>query len=292
VTTTQQPTPADRVVRPRGAWYLVVAVVWIASAVVFGTAVATFVRVLDHGVTAIQPSESVPVTGSGITVYSRTKPVTRDCFLRDRSGETTAMDGLSFDLSATVDGTTVYAVATSPDGLASGEYAVRCLNAGGQLYYGDKLPLESLLVRAGISVVLGLVGLVVLIVLLVKRHTSKSRIRAENLLNARGPGSGWGPGGAPPLPYQPPPGYGQPPPGYGQPPPGYQQQPYPQQPYPQQPYPQQPYQQQPYQQQPYQQQPYPSDEGQQAPPPPPQQPSPGYDAPPPAASDDDGNPQR
>jgi hypothetical protein len=233
----QQPMP-EIPVRPRAAWYLVVVVLWVASAVLFGTAVASFIRVIDHGVTPIQANSSVPVSDSGLTIYSRTKPVTHDCVLRDASGQTTTMDGLSFDLNATFDGTTVYAVANSPDGIANGSYRVTCSGVNGQLYYGDKFPVGSVLLRTGISGLLGLVGLVVLIVLLVRRHTSKSRIRTQNLLNAQGQGAGWSPGwaGGPatsygepapppyagPQPYQPyQPG---PPPPYqqGPPPPSYQ----------------------------------------------------------------------
>jgi hypothetical protein len=233
VTMSQQPT-AEIPVRPRAAWYLVVVVLWVASAVLFGTAVASFIRVIDHGVTPIQANSSVPVSDSGLTIYSRTKPVTHDCLLRDTSGQTITMDGLSFDLNATFDGTTVYAVATSPDGIANGNYSVRCSGVNGQLYYGDKFPVGSVLLRTGISGLLGLVGLVVLIVLLVRRHTSKSRIRAQNLVNAQGQGVGWSPGWAggpptasygepaPPPPYQVPQPYQPPPPYQPAPPPPYQ----------------------------------------------------------------------
>ncbi len=257
----QQAAPALQV-RPRALWYLLVVVIWVASGVVFGTAIASFVRVIDHGVTAIEAGAPVPVTDSGLTVYSRTKPATHDCFLQDSQGQSTAMDGLTFDANATFNGVTVYAVASSPDGLAPGDYQVSCTGVRSQLYYGDKFPIGGLLVRFGISSVLGLIGLVLLIVLLVKRHTSKSRIRTQNLVDAQGQSVGWPPGwagGQPQSPYgqQPPP----PPPPQGQQYPPYgAQQPYP--PYdapapsqPQQSYPPSP--------------PYPPYDPQQAPPPPP-----------------------
>jgi hypothetical protein len=236
VAMSQQPMP-EIPVRPRAAWYLVVVVLWVASAVLFGTAVASFIRVIDHGVTPIQANSSVPVSDSGLTIYSRTKPVTHDCVLRDASGHTITMDGLSFDLDATFDGTTVYAVASSPDGIANGDYSVTCSGVNGELYYGQKFPVGSVLLRTGISGLLGLVGLVVLIVLLVRRHTSKSRIRTQHLVNAQGQGVGWPPGwaggpptasyGAPappppypgPQPHQPPPPYQPAPPPPYQPPP-------------------------------------------------------------------------
>lgn len=185
-----QPTPPELRVRPRAAWYLMVVVLWVASAVVFGTIVASFVRVINDGVTPIQASQAVPVSDSGVTIYSRTKPASRDCLLRTPAGNIT-MDGLSFEVSATFDNTTVYAVATSPDVVAPGNYLVSCPGVGSQLYYGDRVPLRSMLIRFGISSLLGLAGLVLLIVLLVERHTSKSRIRIQNLVNAQGEGVGW-----------------------------------------------------------------------------------------------------
>jgi len=217
---------ADLTVRPRGAWYLLVAVLWVASAIVVGTVVATFVRVIDHGVTPVQASHVVSVPDSGLTIYSRTRPVTHDCFLGGPSGRTIRMDGLSYDLNVTFGGTTVYAVATTPDGLAPGSYVLSCpgVDLASQLYYGDRFPLASILIRLAIAAVLGLSGVVMLIVLLVRRHTSKSRIRTQRLMTAPGYGAGWPgqgwPAGPPASPYgQPPPYEGQPPPPYGQPPP-------------------------------------------------------------------------
>lgn len=229
--TLSQQAAAGPTVRPRAVWYLVVVVLWVASAVLLGTIVASFVRVIDHGVTPI--SQGIPVSDSGITVYSRTDPVTHDCVMLNPARRYT-MDGLSYDLSATFDGTTVYAVASSPDGATPGTYLVRCQGEKSQLYYGDKFPLSSILIRFGISAVLGVLGLVALIVLLVKRHTSKSRIRAEQLAMAPGYGAGWPPGwtgGPPASPYgqpTPPQSYASPPPPqqYAPPPPPQQYPPY------------------------------------------------------------------
>lgn len=175
-----QPEPR---VRPRAAWYLLVVVLWVASAIVGGTVIATFVHVVDHGVTSFQASHEVAVPSSGLTIYSRSKPTSHDCTLTDPSGRRIAMDGLSYDLNATFDSVTVSAVASTPDGLAAGSYRISCQGTGGsQLYYGDKFSIGSLLIRSGISALLGLAGLVLLIVLLVRRHTSKSRIRSQQLL--------------------------------------------------------------------------------------------------------------
>lgn len=183
-------TAPDDTVRPRAAWYLLVAVLWVGSAVVVGTVVATFVQVVDHGVTSFQAGQQVTVPDGGLTIYSRSRPQSRDCALTDAAGRTATIDGLGYDLNATFDGTTVYAVASTPNGTASGTYRIRCPGVGGsnQLYFGDRVPIRSILVRGGIALVLGLAGLAALIVLLVRRHTSRSQLRTRQLAVAHGYG--------------------------------------------------------------------------------------------------------
>jgi len=233
------PTAGSRV-RPRAGWYLLVALLWIASLVVGGTVIATVVNVIDHGVTSFQAGQHIPVPQSGLTIYARSRPQSDTCTLTDQTGASTSMEGLGYDLNATFNGVTVYAVAATPDGIAPGSYAISCPGIGtGELYYGEKFPLGSILVRVGISALLGLAGLVLLIVLLIRRHTSKSRIRSQRPMNTAGYGTGQPPGwGGPPVgsygqpveqypnqpPYgaqhPPPPPYGgQYPPQAGQPPP-------------------------------------------------------------------------
>lgn len=198
-------------VRPRGVWYLLVVVLWVASVVVGVTVIASIVHVVDHGVTSFQASQQVNVPSSGLTVYSRIQPDSKDCTLTDGSGQQTAMDGLSFDLSATINGRSVYAVASTPDDLAAGSYRITCQGVGGsQLYYGDKFPIGSILIRSGISALLGVAGLALLILLLIRRHLSKSRIRTQQLMATTPAGYGTF------QPYQPPPAYQPPPPQYPQ----------------------------------------------------------------------------
>jgi hypothetical protein len=232
--------PVDERVRPRAAWYLLVAALWIAAAILLGTIGATFVHIVDHGVTPI-PSAIVKVPNSGLTIYSRTQPAERDCSLSRPGATAVRMDNLSYDLDVTLNGTHVYALASTPSDLPAGRYAVSCSGLSAtDLYYGDRIPMASIFIRLGISGVLGLCGLAVLIVLLVRRHASKSEIRTRQMMAATGygagwPGSGWAPGPAtygqqpPPYGQQQPgygeqPSYGQPPPGYGWQPPSYGQQ--------------------------------------------------------------------
>jgi hypothetical protein len=202
MTTPYDPTvePAPQV-RPRAAWYLLVAVLWIASLVVGGTVIATVYHVVDDGVTSIQASGQMHVPSSGRTIYSHDNPDSPACTVTDiASGRQTPLDELGFDLSATINGRTVYAVASTPDGLAAGDYTVSCQGlTDSQLYYGDKFPLGSVAIRVGISALLGVAGLALLIVLLVRRHLSKSRIRTGQLLAST-------PMGGPFQAYQPPPG--------------------------------------------------------------------------------------
>ena len=83
---------------------------------------------------------------------------------------------------------------------AAGDYTVSCQGlTDSQLYYGDKFPLGSVAIRVGISALLGVAGLALLIVLLVRRHLSKSRIRTGQRLAST-------PMGGPFQAYQPPPG--------------------------------------------------------------------------------------
>jgi hypothetical protein len=203
----EPPEQAPMRVRPRAGWYLLVAVLWVGSLVVGGTVAASVVKVVDDGVTSIQASGVMHVPSSGRTIYSHEDPGSPDCAVTSvTTGELTPLDELGFDLSATIDGRTVYAVASTPDGLEAGDYTVACRGlAGSQLYYGDKLSLGSLLIRLGISALLGLAGLVLLIVLLVRRHLSKSRMRSQRLL-AFPPGYGaFQPYAPPPAPQYPPP---------------------------------------------------------------------------------------
>lgn len=226
-------TPAELIVRPRAVWYLAVVVLWVAALVLVGTVVVSFVRIIDDGVSAVPESGQITVSAAGNTIYSSDPPVSRECFL-EGSGGPIPVDGLSFDLNTSFNGIEYWALADTPKGLAPGTYVLSCpgVGAGAQLWVGDRLTFGSLVVRFLVACVAGFLGLVALIVLLVRRHSSKSKIRVQRLAATAGYGAGWpAPGwqGVPPAnPYgQPPPpsGQGQPPGPYGQPPPPYDEQP-------------------------------------------------------------------
>ncbi len=206
--------PAELKVRPHGAWYLLVVALWVAALVLIGTVVATAVNLVEDGVTQLPPSHAVVVPESGLTFYAAIEPASRDCALAGEGGQISRMPGLPYDFNTTFNGTDYYAVASTPKGLAPGTYIVSCPGVGptATMWAGDKLPLASLLVRSAIAAILGLLGIPLLIALIIKRHSSKSKVRAQRLAGT--PGYPPGPYGQP-IPGQQGPVYGHHP--YGQP---------------------------------------------------------------------------
>jgi len=216
-------------VRPSLLWLLVVAVLWITALVVcIVVAIRPLVELVTAETTAFRNGSQVAISTEGLTVYSTNDTVV-PCVLTDANGTSIRMDGFgndSFELPRE-DGTQLHALASTPDGLAAGTYTITCDRASGMLAHGERVDFSELGVKMllgfGIPAVLGLIGLILLIVVLVRRHKSKNRIRDAQAAYAY-PGAGW-----------PPPGQG----GYqqGYPPQGYPQQGYPPQGYPQQGYP-------------------------------------------------------
>jgi hypothetical protein len=193
----------DQKVRPSAWWYGGVVVLWLASIGVFVWLIVIVANVIDDGVTPVGSDGTVVVKSDGLTLYS-TFPFSHvDCMLRSADGQTVGLDDLPFDLSIDTNGRHLDGIGRTPDGLAAGTYAVTCPGPlrNEPLWYGDWLPVRSLVIGFVVSIGLGVAGLALLIVLLLTRHNSKSRIR-----QLRTPPPGFG-------------GYGGIPPGYGWTPP-------------------------------------------------------------------------
>lgn len=193
----QQPTyaaPVPPKVRPSAWWYLLVAGLWLLAIAMFVSIGITFVRVIDDGVTPVPPSGTIVLPSEGLTVYSSQQPTNTSCFLVSPREGTTPLDALGFDLTATFQGQRIHALATTPSGLSSGSYRLSCpgLGPAATLWTGDRLPMGSVLLRAVVAGLCGVLGLVLLVLLLVRRHLSRSRISSSRLAYAPGQPTGWG----------------------------------------------------------------------------------------------------
>jgi hypothetical protein len=214
---------ADMKVRPSAWWYLLPVGIWIACIVLAVIAFKPFIDLVDHGVDPVRNGDQITVTDDGLTVYATGAQTPRNCRLVDTSGNATALDAFddSFDLELP-DGANYFALASTPDGFDAGTYTLECrgIGANGELGTGLRLDIgaigQRLVIGILIPIVAGIIGLVILIVLLVKRHNSKSRIKA---MRSSGGGYGGGPTGG--YGSDAPGGYGSSPPGgYGTSPPG------------------------------------------------------------------------
>jgi hypothetical protein len=217
-------------IRPSAYWYGVVGVAWVASIVCMVFAMKPFFDVVDVTPTRAVNRAAVDVPEGGLTVYASSSisgaPL---CSLVDRAGHIVPLDDVtdssSFHVTAS-DGTRMYPIATTPSDLPAGQYTLRCVGIGSlRLALGDRIDFEHVLLQVGglfiLAGFLGVAGLVVLIVVLVRRHNSKARVRWAQAAYA-----GWGQWYA--QPYAPHGQYpGQPQQGYGQPgwPPAQQWQP-------------------------------------------------------------------
>jgi hypothetical protein len=208
-------TASDTTVRPAATWYLVTAVLWIAALVVAVIAWKPIIDIVRDGVDPIRNHGQISVSSAGLTVYAIDQSRrTGSCLLVDSSGKSIALQAFDSNFSWKVegDGRSFKGLGSTPSGLPPGNYELSCtgmaptaeLGTGPRISIGDvtRIALLGVVVPA----ILGLAGLVVLIVLLVKRHNSKSRIKAAQAYAAGGgyPG-GWQSGGYPPQPPPPPP---------------------------------------------------------------------------------------
>src|SRR3954468_15641942 len=159
-------------------------------------AVKPFFDVLDVTPTPVSNRATVQVSGDGLTVYATTAVSGGSlCSLSDGAGNAVALQGVAntgtFEVTAS-DGTRMYPIATTPQDLAAGSYTLRCVGIGGlPLALGDRVDFEGVLLQVGglfiLAGFLGMAGLVVLIVVLVRPHSSKTRVRMAQAAYA-----GWG----------------------------------------------------------------------------------------------------
>lgn len=219
---------SDTKVRPSAAWYIAVAVLWIASFVVAIVAFKPLIDIFSEGITQVSNGDQIQVSDEGLTVYTgRPSPATT-CRLVDSQGNATPIARFGgderFDIDP-ADGPRMWALGSTPDDFVGGTYTLECENLGrSTLGYGARIDFVDIGIRMLIGIivaaVLGVAGLIVLIVLLVRRHNSKSRLRQQQAAYPAYPaaygqygGYGQQPGYGDQGQGQP--GYGQP--GYGQP---------------------------------------------------------------------------
>jgi hypothetical protein len=216
-------------VRPSARWYAAVVAAWVIAAVCLFFAVKPLWGVLDVTPIPIDNRASVGVSDDGLTVYApNSVSSAAACTVTDGTGNVFPLDSVAatstFEVTG-VDGTRMYPIATTPKDLASGTYTLRCAGVGAQLLgFGDRIDFDAVLLQIGgmfiLSGLFGVAGLIVLIVVLVKRHNSRNRMRWAQAAYA-----GWGQWYASPYGGYPAagayPGYPQqqayPAPGYGQP---------------------------------------------------------------------------
>jgi hypothetical protein len=256
---------ADTRVRPSALWYIAVAVLWIASLLIFLFGIWPVIAIYKDGVNQIANGAQISIPSDGYTIYSSSRPPNATCTLQPRGGSPVQAEPVDKDLRDALtftfdNGPDVKPLANTPSGLPAGTYQVSCnVPQTAVLATGKRVDVDSFGGRLALgiigSIVAGVAGLIILIVLLVRRHNSKQRVRQAQAAAAYGYGYG------------------------GYPPSGYPQGGYPQGGYPQGGYPESGYPQGGYPESGYPQSGYPPGEsppGEQEPPAPP-----AYDAPPP-----------
>ncbi len=205
----------DQKVRPSATWYLLPVAIWIGCIVLAVIAFRPFIDLVKAGIDPVSNGSQVSVPTDGLTVYGTNGNGSRSCQLVDSSGSATQLDQFDADIHVNPpDDRDYYALASTPDGLSGGRYNLQCDQSGprSQLGIGDRLDVGALGKRLALGIIVplvaGLIGLAIVIVLLVKRHNSKSRIRTARAQAASGYPGGWPPasgGGYPPPPPPPPP---------------------------------------------------------------------------------------
>jgi hypothetical protein len=202
----------DTRVRPSGWWYLVTVVLWIASLVVFIIAIKPVISIFSAGVDHIENHAPINVPSDGLTVYASAASGNPACNLSSPGGGRTIFltpfdqadaDNFTFTFD---NGIKVHPLATTPDDTPAGRYILSCSGVPQSevLAKGERLDFSAFAARLAIgvsaSLLCGLAGLVWLIVMLVRRHNSKQRVRQAAA------SYGYGYGGYPPGSY---PGYAQ-----------------------------------------------------------------------------------
>lgn len=200
----------DQRVRPRAQWYAVPAVLWALALVLFVLAVIAIAHVVNGGVDRVTNNATMIVPSGGLTFYTTDPASTAECSLVSQDDVRTPLEALDVNLEFRFNGPTYYGLGVTPDSLAAGTYRLECndVQTATFLGTGPRIDVTALATRFLWGILLPLIltvaGFVVLIVLLVKRHTSKANLRARHAYAASDYGSAWnrmyGPKPPPPPP--------------------------------------------------------------------------------------------
>ncbi len=186
--TTSQPQGAR--VRPAAGWYIIPIGLLLVSLGLVIAVVVSFADFINKGVDPVANDSQVTVPEDGLTVYSTSRLAVGGCLLSAPGTRPIPLESFDAEFSLDAAGPTFYALASTPEGIKPGAYRLSCGVGDNALGIGQRLDVGAVAVRVlwGVVVplVLGFVGLVVLIVLLVMRHNSKSRLRATQRATTAG----------------------------------------------------------------------------------------------------------
>lgn len=188
---------ADTRVRPAATWYLVPVVMWLICIVLFVMFLKTVADLVTGDTTSVTNGASVQVPDDGLTFYATESTAERDCVLRNQSEQRFQLETFSEDLNLNPPSAdSYYALGSTPEGLDGGTYTITCsgIEPAAELRAGSRIDIaaigKSALWGLLLPVILGLAALIFLIVLLVRRHNSKSRIRSAQFQPPTGYGYG------------------------------------------------------------------------------------------------------
>jgi uncharacterized membrane protein len=199
----------DEHVRPRRAWYAVTVVLWAVALTLFVIALVAIAHVVNSGVDQVRNHATVGIDSDGVTVYATDTDA--DCTLVSDTGRGSALEPMDVTLRIDAGGRSYRAIGVTPESLPAGRYDLDCVGAPPATVYGTgpRVDVTALATRAlwGIflPLALGVIGLVVLIVVVVKRRGAKSRVRGGRVDSPSGYSGGWDrtdrpPSGPPPPP--------------------------------------------------------------------------------------------
>jgi hypothetical protein len=184
-------------VRPHAGWYAVPVVLWVVAVVLFGLSLAAVGHIINSGIDPVPNRGTLAVPDDGLTIYTTDPVSTASCTLSSDGGDRTSLETFSFNLDINLNGPTYHGIGVTPETLPAGTYRLTCtdVDPASRLGTGPRIDVTAIATRAlwgfVLPPVLGIIGLVVLIVLLVKRHGSQSRIRSRQVYSGSGYGSAW-----------------------------------------------------------------------------------------------------
>ena len=168
---------------------------WIVAAVLFGLALAALSHIINSGIDPV-PTEGRSACPRTDSPFYTTDPVSTATCTLGGGGERVELETFSFNLDISVNGPTYHGIGVTPEDLPAGTYRLVCTDVSpdSRLGTGPRIDVTAIATRAVwgfvLPPVLGIVGVVVLIVVVVRRHTSKARIRSMQAY--AGAGSGYG----------------------------------------------------------------------------------------------------